>query len=42
MPPFLAWLNNLSYRDGFWLLFGAVLGCHLIGAIDHMVENLIG
>ena len=24
--PFVRWLQNLTYRDGFWLLVGPTLG----------------
>ena len=30
MIKFLSSLQNLTYRDGFWLLFGAMMGSRIV------------
>ena len=42
MLKLLSSLQNLTYRDGFWLLLGATLGNRVVKGAQAIFDSLIG
>ena len=34
-------ISEMTYRDLFWLFFGAILGCHVVKVVDKLFTYFI-
>ena len=35
------WLSKLGYKAAFYFLLGAIMGCHAVRLLDHMIGKVL-